>query len=107
MPVFSRGRGSALLFTGPPKHPSPSPLATLAAPLTSPPTPDSPPNARCPAQDFAKLQLGELGEAISARRNKIFLMMEEVRRLRIQQRLKVGVARRALMAGVGAWFQSV
>jgi hypothetical protein len=27
--------------------------------------------------------------AISARQNKIFLLMEEVRRLRIQQRLKV------------------
>ena len=40
-------------------------------------------------QDFAKLQLEEIGAAISARRNKIFLLMEEVRRLRIQQRIKV------------------
>ena len=45
-------------------------------------------HARC-AQDFAKLQLEEIAAAISARRNKIFLLMEEVRRLRIQQRIKV------------------
>ena len=40
------------------------------------------------AQDFAKLQLDEINKNIEARRNKIFLLMEEVRRLRIQQRLK-------------------
>ena len=40
-------------------------------------------------QDFAKLQLEEISQNISARRNKIFLLMEEVRRLRIQQRIKV------------------
>lgn len=40
-------------------------------------------------QDFAKLQLDEINKNIEARRNKIFLLMEEVRRLRIQQRLKV------------------
>lgn len=41
-------------------------------------------------QDFAKLQLEEISDNISARRNKIFLLMEEVRRLRIQQRIKGG-----------------
>lgn len=41
-------------------------------------------------QDFAKLQLEEISLNISARRNKIFLLMEEVRRLRIQQRIKGG-----------------
>ena len=41
-------------------------------------------------QDFAKLQLEEISMNISARRNKIFLLMEEVRRLRIQQRIKGG-----------------
>ncbi len=41
-------------------------------------------------QDFAKLQLEEISTNISARRNKIFLLMEEVRRLRIQQRIKGG-----------------
>ena len=40
-------------------------------------------------QDFAKLQLDEINKNVEARRNKIFLLMEEVRRLRIQQRLKV------------------
>lgn len=34
------------------------------------------------------MQLDEIRENIQARRNKIFLLMEEVRRLRIQQRLK-------------------
>ncbi|KAK9821098.1 hypothetical protein WJX81_003719 [Elliptochloris bilobata] len=41
-------------------------------------------------RDFAKLQLDEINKNIEARRNKIFLLMEEVRRLRIQQRLKGG-----------------
>ncbi|KAJ9512315.1 hypothetical protein QJQ45_012906 [Haematococcus lacustris] len=39
-------------------------------------------------KDFAKMQLDEIGENIAARQSKIFLLMEEVRRLRIQQRLK-------------------
>ncbi|PNH02568.1 hypothetical protein TSOC_011439, partial [Tetrabaena socialis] len=39
-------------------------------------------------KDFASLPLAELPVSIMARRNKIFLLMEEVRRLRIQQRLK-------------------
>lgn len=39
-------------------------------------------------KNFANMQLDELRENIQARRNKIFLLMEEVRRLRIQQRLK-------------------
>lgn len=47
------------------------------------------------------MQLEEIKRNITARRNRIFLLMEEVRRLRIQQRLKV----RAAGAGgrVGAW----
>ena len=43
-----------------------------------------------PAQNFAKMQLSEIRHHITARRNRIFLLMEELRRLRIQQRLKVG-----------------
>ncbi|CAI9091957.1 OLC1v1027081C1 [Oldenlandia corymbosa var. corymbosa] len=39
-------------------------------------------------QDFAKMELQEIRDNIRSRRNKIFLQMEEVRRLRIQQRLK-------------------
>lgn len=34
------------------------------------------------------MQLNEIGQNIAARRNRIFLLMEEVRRLRIQQRIK-------------------
>ena len=41
-------------------------------------------------KDFAGLQLEEVRSAIAARRARIFLLMEEVRRLRIQQRLKGG-----------------
>ncbi|GLC47516.1 hypothetical protein PLESTB_001763400 [Pleodorina starrii] len=39
-------------------------------------------------KDFANLQLDEISQNIQSRRNRIFLLMEEVRRLRIQQRLK-------------------
>lgn len=45
---------------------------------------------RTTVQDFAKLGLAELDTSINNRRNRIFLLMEEVRRLRIQQRLKTG-----------------
>ncbi|KAL6008332.1 hypothetical protein ACLOJK_033841 [Asimina triloba] len=39
-------------------------------------------------QDFAPMELQEIQDNIRSRRNKIFLHMEEVRRLRIQQRIK-------------------
>ncbi|XP_058085714.1 protein ORANGE, chloroplastic [Magnolia sinica] len=39
-------------------------------------------------QDFAQMQLQEIQDNVRSRRNKIFLHMEEVRRLRIQQRIK-------------------
>ncbi|XP_055812322.1 protein ORANGE-LIKE, chloroplastic [Solanum dulcamara] len=39
-------------------------------------------------QDFGQMQFQEIQDNIRSRRNKIFLLMEEVRRLRIQQRLK-------------------
>ncbi|KAM1020482.1 hypothetical protein ACFX14_041749 [Malus domestica] len=39
-------------------------------------------------QDFATMELQEIQDNIRSRRNKIFLHMEEVRRLRIQQRIK-------------------
>ncbi|KAH7439305.1 hypothetical protein KP509_04G055100 [Ceratopteris richardii] len=39
-------------------------------------------------QDFANLQLQDIRDSIRSRRNKIFLLMEEVRRLRIQQKIK-------------------
>ncbi|KAI5071317.1 hypothetical protein GOP47_0013568 [Adiantum capillus-veneris] len=39
-------------------------------------------------QDFATLQLQDIRDSIRIRRNKIFLLMEEVRRLRIQQKIK-------------------
>lgn len=42
-----------------------------------------------PAQNFASMQLAEVDQNITVRRNRIFLLMEEVRRLRIQRRLKV------------------
>nr|XP_008336932.1 protein ORANGE-GREEN, chloroplastic-like [Malus domestica] len=39
-------------------------------------------------QDLATMELQEIQDNIRSRRNKIFLHMEEVRRLRIQQRIK-------------------
>ncbi|KAL2503044.1 chaperone protein dnaJ-related [Forsythia ovata] len=39
-------------------------------------------------QDFVQLQLQEIHDNIRSRRSKIFLLMEEVRRLRVQQRIK-------------------
>ncbi len=41
------------------------------------------------SQDFANMPIDELRLNINSRRDKIFLLMEELRRLRIQQRLKV------------------
>mmetsp|Transcript_39543 Transcript_39543/g.54902 ORF Transcript_39543/g.54902 Transcript_39543/m.54902 type:complete len:319 (+) Transcript_39543:127-1083(+) len=41
-------------------------------------------------QDFANLNLKAITTNIEERRNRVFLLMEEVRRLRIQQRLKEG-----------------
>lgn len=35
-----------------------------------------------------QMQLQEIQDSIRSRRNKIFLLMEEVRRLRVQQRIK-------------------
>eukprot|EP01026_Neomeris_dumetosa_P062955 TRINITY_DN5970_c0_g1_i1.p3 TRINITY_DN5970_c0_g1~~TRINITY_DN5970_c0_g1_i1.p3 ORF type:complete len:289 (+),score=28.26 TRINITY_DN5970_c0_g1_i1:126-992(+) len=39
-------------------------------------------------QDYANLDLSEIQEKILARKNQIFLLMEDLRRLRIQQRVK-------------------
>jgi hypothetical protein len=52
-------------------------------------------------QNFADMQLDEIKRNIAARRNRIFLLMEEVRRLRIQQRLKVGAMH--LLAVPAGW----
>lgn len=47
------------------------------------------------------MQLSEIAQNIQTRRNRIFLLMEELRRLRIQQRLKVGVEQgnRSMVSG--------
>lgn len=39
-------------------------------------------------QDFARMEHQEIQDNIRSRRNKIFLLMEEVRRLRVKQRIK-------------------
>lgn len=44
--------------------------------------------SRDSVKNFASMQLTEVDQNITARRNRIFLLMEEVRRLRIQRRLK-------------------
>uniref|UniRef100_A0A1J3JGA2 Protein ORANGE-LIKE, chloroplastic n=1 Tax=Noccaea caerulescens TaxID=107243 RepID=A0A1J3JGA2_NOCCA len=59
-----------------------------------PPSGDAVPNNFCiiegseTVQDFVQMQLQEIQDNIRSRRNKIFLLMEEVRRLRVQQRIK-------------------
>ncbi|KAH9307739.1 hypothetical protein KI387_035650 [Taxus chinensis] len=40
-------------------------------------------------RSFATMQLQEIQDNIRSRRNKIFLLMEEVRRLRVQQRIRI------------------
>jgi hypothetical protein len=50
-------------------------------------------------KDFAGLGVAEVRAAISARRNKIYFLMEEVRRLRIQERLKEAAEKAASAAG--------
>ncbi|CAI5931330.1 unnamed protein product [Closterium sp. NIES-65] len=39
-------------------------------------------------QDFARMQLTDIRDNITSRRNRIFLLLEEIRRLRIQQEIK-------------------
>ncbi|XP_020240001.1 protein ORANGE-LIKE, chloroplastic [Cajanus cajan] len=55
---------------------------------------DNPPSNFCiiegpdMVEDFVQMQQQEIQDNIKSRRNKIFLLMEEVRRLRVQQRLR-------------------
>lgn len=46
--------------------------------------------SRDAVRDFDNMQLKDIQDNIATRRNRIFLLMEEVRRLRIQQRLRGG-----------------
>ncbi|KAM0918791.1 hypothetical protein ACQ4PT_008634 [Festuca glaucescens] len=46
-------------------------------------------------QDFVQMQSQEIQDNIKSRRNKIFLLMEEVRRLRVQQRIRAAESRGA------------
>ncbi|KAM0889543.1 hypothetical protein ACQ4PT_027622 [Festuca glaucescens] len=46
-------------------------------------------------QDFVQMQSQEIQDNIKSRRNKIFLLMEEVRRLRVQQRMRAAESRSA------------
>ncbi|KIZ00449.1 hypothetical protein MNEG_7511, partial [Monoraphidium neglectum] len=81
------------------------PAAPIVLASVHPRTPHGPPNrsdsyalpenfciieSRDAVKDFAGMQLDEITDNITSRRNRIFLLMEEVRRLRIQQRLKGG-----------------
>nr|KJB62081.1 hypothetical protein B456_009G400100 [Gossypium raimondii] len=81
-------------FLSSPKHSSPSPFLCFSSKNNPSPSGDSVPSNFCiiegpeTVQDFVKMQLQEIEDNIKSRRNKIFLLMEEVRRLRIQQRIK-------------------
>ncbi|KAL0728546.1 hypothetical protein Bca4012_024639 [Brassica carinata] len=102
LPLPSTSR-SLILF---PSHLRPTPRvllhgssrSTLSCSAASnngpPPSGDSVPNNFCiiegseTVQDFVQMQVQEIQDNIRSRRNKIFLLMEEVRRLRVQQRIK-------------------
>ncbi|KAK8477918.1 hypothetical protein V6N13_042900 [Hibiscus sabdariffa] len=81
-------------FFSSPKHSSPSPFLCFSSKNSPSPSADNIPSNFCiiegpeTVQDFVKMQLQEIEDNIRSRRNKIFLLMEEVRRLRIQQRIK-------------------
>lgn len=89
--LFAAAAAAAAAATS--TSPSPSPSDSL--PPTSG-TSTSPSDNYCiiesreSVKDFAALELGAITEAIRARRNRIYFLMEEVRRLRIQERLKSG-----------------
>ena len=72
------------------KHTNAPPTPTLASDSSALPENFCIIESRDAVKDFASLQLDEIAASIDARRNRIFLLMEEVRRLRIQQRLKGG-----------------
>ncbi|KAK8545538.1 hypothetical protein V6N13_066816 [Hibiscus sabdariffa] len=81
-------------FLSSPKHSYPSPILCFSSKNNPSPSADNIPSNFCiiegpeTVQDFVKMQLQEIEDNIRSRRNKIFLLMEEVRRLRIQQRIK-------------------
>ena len=93
--AFSSFSAAAAAATSTSPSPSPSSVATSSLPATSG-TSTSPSDNYCiiesreSVKDFAALELGAITEAIRARRNRIYFLMEEVRRLRIQERLKSG-----------------
>ncbi|KAB2087019.1 hypothetical protein ES319_A04G074900v1 [Gossypium barbadense] len=67
-----------------PKHSSPSPFLCFSSKNNPSPSVDSVPSNFCiiegpeTVQDFVKMQLQEIEDNIKSRRNKIFLLMEEV-----------------------------
>ncbi|CAG9460870.1 unnamed protein product [Pedinophyceae sp. YPF-701] len=53
-------------------------------------------------KDFASMQLEEISRNIQSRKNKVFLLLEEIRRLRIQERMKTPSAAAAPGGGNGS-----
>nr|XP_028961869.1 protein ORANGE, chloroplastic-like isoform X2 [Malus domestica] len=70
------------------RNPTPPLSLRLSILIPIPPLIQTPPEGPETVQDFATMELQEIQDNIRSRRNKIFLHMEEVRRLRIQQRIK-------------------
>ncbi|XP_021289288.1 protein ORANGE-LIKE, chloroplastic [Herrania umbratica] len=81
-------------FVSSPRHSSPSSLLCSSSKNKPSPSGDNNPSDFCiiegpeTVRDFGQMQLQEIEDNIRSRRNRIFLLMEEVRRLRIQQRIK-------------------
>ncbi|MQL75268.1 hypothetical protein Taro_007604 [Colocasia esculenta] len=101
-PALLRWRSKAATGAPASSDPDPPPAAAVAAASSadastataSGDSPEKNPAGFCiiegpeTVQDFATMELQEIQDNIKSRRNKIFLHMEEVRRLRIQQRIK-------------------
>ncbi|XWS59461.1 hypothetical protein CRYUN_Cryun08bG0123900 [Craigia yunnanensis] len=81
-------------FLSSPKYSSPSQFLCFSSKTNPSPSGDNIPSNFCiiegpeTVQDFVQMQLQEIEDNMRSRRNKIFFFMEEVRRLRIQQRIK-------------------
>ncbi|KAB5552986.1 hypothetical protein DKX38_010297 [Salix brachista] len=92
---FSHGN-PRLVFLSPKHNISPSRILRSSPPNSSDslPSNDNSSSNFCiiegpeTVQDFVQMQMQEIQDNIRSRRNKIFLLMEEVRRLRVQQRMR-------------------
>ncbi|XP_004303534.1 PREDICTED: uncharacterized protein LOC101297359 [Fragaria vesca subsp. vesca] len=96
IPRTSSSHGSRRLsLPGFPSSSRPHRVSCSSSSDKSSPGADNVPSSFCiiegpeTVQDFVQMQLQEIQDNIRSRRNKIFLLMEELRRLRVQHRIKM------------------